>query len=85
MTDQADFDPESIIFKPQHWGQIIASDIGLLMTFAVLGYWAYKRTVSEVVVMYAIPYLWVNHWLVFITYLQHTDPVLRECNLRSAR
>lgn len=23
-----------------------------------------------------MPYLWVNHWLVFITYLQHTDPTL---------
>jgi omega-6 fatty acid desaturase (delta-12 desaturase) len=48
-----------------------------LITFSILGYWAYKRTVSEVVVFYVIPYLWVNHWLVFITYLQHTDPVLR--------
>lgn len=70
------FNPKSIIFKPQHWGQIIASDIGLLITFSILGFWAYKRTVSEVVVFYVIPYLWVNHWLVFITYLQHTDPVL---------
>lgn len=23
--------------------------------------------------VYGIPYLWVNHWLVFITFLQHTD------------
>lgn len=28
------------------------------------------------VLIYGIPYLYVNHWLVFITYLQHTDPVL---------
>ena len=27
-------------------------------------------------IIYGIPYLYVNNWLVFITYLQHTDPVL---------
>jgi omega-6 fatty acid desaturase (delta-12 desaturase) len=27
-------------------------------------------------IIYGIPYLYVNHWLVFITYLQHTDPAL---------
>jgi hypothetical protein len=32
----------------------------------------------EMALMYIITYLWVNHWLVFITYLQHTDPLLRE-------
>jgi omega-6 fatty acid desaturase / acyl-lipid omega-6 desaturase (Delta-12 desaturase) len=26
--------------------------------------------------VYFLPYLWVNHWLVLITFLQHTDPLL---------
>lgn len=26
--------------------------------------------------VYFVPYLWVNHWLVLITFLQHTDPLL---------
>lgn len=26
--------------------------------------------------VYGLPYLWVNHWLVLITFLQHTDPLL---------
>jgi len=26
--------------------------------------------------VYLIPYLWVNHWLVLITFLQHTDPLI---------
>ena len=25
---------------------------------------------------YFVPYLWVNHWIVLITFLQHTDPLL---------
>jgi omega-6 fatty acid desaturase (delta-12 desaturase) len=45
---------------------------------SLLTFWAYQRSFSEVAVIYLIPYLWVNHWLVFITYLQHTDPLLRE-------
>ncbi|CAE7113278.1 unnamed protein product [Rhizoctonia solani] len=26
--------------------------------------------------VYFAPYLWVNHWLILITFLQHTDPLL---------
>lgn len=70
------FDPSSILFKPQHLWQIIASNVGVSITLSVLAFWAYKRSFAEVAVIYLIPYLWVNHWLVFITYLQHTDPVL---------
>jgi omega-6 fatty acid desaturase (delta-12 desaturase) len=34
------------------------------------------RGFREVLVLYVIPYLQVNHWLVAITFLQHTDPLL---------
>jgi len=70
------FNPNAIIFKPQHFWQIIASNIGIALNFATLAYWSYKRSFGEMFVMYFIPYLWVNNWLVFITYLQHTDPML---------
>lgn len=70
------FDPSAVMFKPQHFWQIIASNIGLMITFSALGFWGYKRSFMEVLSIYIIPYLWVNHWLVFITYLQHTDPIL---------
>lgn len=70
------FTPGSIIFKPSHYWQVIASDIGVLLTLAGLGFWAYQRGISEVLRVYGVPYLWVNHWLVFITFLQHTDPAL---------
>lgn len=70
------FEPSSAIFKPEHFKQIIASDIGIAITFAVLAYWGYARGWREVLVLYIIPYLQVNHWLVSITFLQHTDPLL---------
>ncbi|WVQ65742.1 uncharacterized protein L199_003920 [Kwoniella botswanensis] len=70
------FTPSSIIFKASHFWQIIWSDIGIVITLAALAFWAYKRSFSEMFVIYFLPYLFVHNWLVFITYLQHTDPVL---------
>ncbi|WWC70787.1 uncharacterized protein I206_104739 [Kwoniella pini CBS 10737] len=70
------FTPSSIIFKASHFGQIVWSDIGVVLTLAALSYWTYMRGFSEVLIMYILPYLFVNNWLVFITYLQHTDPAL---------
>ena len=55
-----DFQPESVIFKSNHRWQIIISDIGVTITLAVLAFWAYKRSLAEVAVIYGIPYLWVN-------------------------
>jgi omega-6 fatty acid desaturase (delta-12 desaturase) len=54
------FQPSSIIFKPEQRDQILWSDFGLAITFAVLGYWGHVRGFSEVFYMYVIPYLWVN-------------------------
>ncbi|WRT67740.1 uncharacterized protein IL334_004712 [Kwoniella shivajii] len=70
------FDPRSIIFKASHAGQVIWSDIGLVIVLAALGYWSYTRSFREMFVVYGIPYLWVHNWLVMITYLQHTDPAV---------
>jgi omega-6 fatty acid desaturase (delta-12 desaturase) len=70
------FTPSSIIFRPDHKSQIVWSDLGLLIVFAILGYWTAMRGFREVFVLYVLPYLQVNHWLVAITFLQHTDPLL---------
>lgn len=70
------FSPSSILFKATQRWQIIWSDIGVSITLAALGFWGYKRGFAEVALVYGIPYLWVNNWLVMITFLQHTDPIL---------
>ena len=43
---------------------------------AALGWWSYTRGFGEMFRLYFGTYLWVNHWLVLITFLQHTDPIL---------
>ena len=70
------FDPESPIFDKRHFGQILLSDLGIGLTIAALSIWGMNRGFAEVVKYYLIPYFIVNHHLVLITYLQHTDPKL---------
>jgi omega-6 fatty acid desaturase (delta-12 desaturase) len=54
------FDPSAIIFKPSHFWQIIVSNLGLVAAISALAYWSYMRSFTEMMVIYGIPYLWVN-------------------------
>ncbi|KAM9891711.1 hypothetical protein OXX79_010528, partial [Metschnikowia pulcherrima] len=53
---------------------IVLSDVGLLTQFFVLYTWYKNYGAFNVLVNWFLPYLGVNHWLVFLTYLQHTGP-----------
>ncbi|TFK40582.1 fatty acid desaturase [Crucibulum laeve] len=70
------FTPEAVMFAPHQRNQIIMSNVGILTWLAVLGasvnHWGFLTVFKA----YVAPYLWVNHWLVLITFLQHTDPLL---------
>lgn len=56
---------------------VLVSDAFLIGMFTLLTLFGQKMGgFAEVVKYYGIPYLCVNHWLVMITYLQHTDPSL---------
>lgn len=70
------FNPNSIIFDARHRSQIIISDIGIALTLSALFAWGKLSPggFGEVFRYYVAPYFWCNHWLVMITYLQHTDP-----------
>lgn len=68
------FNPKSPIFDKKDYWFVILSDIGLLIQFTVLYTWYQTFGLFNITVNYIIPYLLVNHWLVFITFLQHSDP-----------
>ncbi|CAG8654240.1 7552_t:CDS:2, partial [Scutellospora calospora] len=70
------FNPSSPIFEPKHYNDIIISDIGIIIALSCICYFSYIYSFMTVVKYYLIPYLIVNHWLVLITYLQHTDSKL---------
>ncbi|KAG1898127.1 uncharacterized protein F5891DRAFT_1174257 [Suillus fuscotomentosus] len=58
-----------MMFAPHQRWSIILSDIGIAGSIYTYGFWTVFR-------LYLVPYLWVNYWLVLITFLQHTDPLL---------
>ncbi|TPX10300.1 uncharacterized protein E0L32_008705 [Thyridium curvatum] len=70
------FDPYSAVFRPNEAGYIVLSDIGLAITAACLYMASTVLGGSTVFLLYGVPYLWVHHWLVAITYLHHTHPEL---------
>ncbi|KAG7283991.1 Oleate hydroxylase fah12 [Staphylotrichum longicolle] len=70
------FDPRSPLYENRDAPYILLSDLGLAITISALVYLGKTFGWSNMFVWYFLPYLWVNHWLVAITYLQHTDPTL---------
>ena len=70
------FNPSSPIFSPHEYNKILISDLGIAITVGALVMATKTWGFSTVACFYLLPYLWVNHWLVLITYLQHTDPAL---------
>ena len=68
------FLPTSSLFRPEEWHLILISDIGVGLTLAGLWYTSTIFGYGTVALLYGVPYLWVNHWIVAITYLHHTHP-----------
>ncbi|ODV95766.1 hypothetical protein PACTADRAFT_49219 [Pachysolen tannophilus NRRL Y-2460] len=70
------FNPSSPIFEKNDYWYIILSDIGMISTFTVVYLWYKTFGGFSVLINWFIPWLWTNHWLVFVTFLQHTDPTM---------
>ncbi|EWC43405.1 hypothetical protein DRE_07652 [Drechslerella stenobrocha 248] len=70
------FNQESPLYENKHRNLILLSDVGLITMGYVLYAACQRWGAATVMLWYGVPYLWVNHWLVAITYLQHTDPTL---------
>jgi len=67
------FDPTSPLFAAGDRHFVVQSDIGIGAVVTAIVYSVWQFGAANVMCWYFIPYLWVNFWLVFITYLQHTD------------
>ncbi|KAJ9131282.1 Fatty acid desaturase [Pleurostoma richardsiae] len=70
------FDPRSPTFDNKEAKLVVYSDIGLLLAISTLLFLGHTFGWVNMAVWYILPYFWVNHWLVAITFLQHTDPTL---------
>lgn len=70
------FNPNSVLFDRKSFWYIVLSDLGIMLQLTVLYNWYLKFGAFNVMINWFIPYVFVNHWLVFITFLQHSDPKL---------
>eukprot|EP00183_Erythrolobus_madagascarensis_P006985 CAMPEP_0185846842 /NCGR_PEP_ID=MMETSP1354-20130828/2337_1 /TAXON_ID=708628 /ORGANISM="Erythrolobus madagascarensis, Strain CCMP3276" /LENGTH=435 /DNA_ID=CAMNT_0028547051 /DNA_START=92 /DNA_END=1399 /DNA_ORIENTATION=- len=68
------FVPSNDALFPGNWkAKVLASDVGIVAVLFALYEWSVVYGATQVVALYALPYLFVNMWLVLYTWLQHTD------------
>ncbi|KAG5506366.1 hypothetical protein JIQ42_07984 [Leishmania sp. Namibia] len=67
------FEPSSPLFQKDDWLDIVLSDVGVVAVLLILGLCTYHYGAYNVVCWYVVPYLWTNFWLLYVTYLQHSD------------
>lgn len=60
-------------FKPANRQEILVSDLGIASMVFVLWFCVDYFGAEKVALFYLFPYLWTNHWILTITFLQHTD------------
>ncbi|KAJ7595178.1 delta-12 fatty acid desaturase [Mycena floridula] len=70
------FFPSSPLFKPHERSRIIASNIGLSVMISILYVWTQDVGIKMFCKLYLVPYILTNHWVVMMTYLQHSDPTV---------
>ncbi|CAR26338.1 hypothetical protein ZYGR_0H01470 [Zygosaccharomyces rouxii] len=70
------FYPFTPLFERRDALYVFLSDVGIFTMGLILKIWYDKFGGWSLFINWFVPYLWCNHWLVFITYLQHTDPTL---------
>ncbi|KAG0366015.1 omega3 desaturase [Gamsiella multidivaricata] len=64
------------LFEPHQAKNIFYSNCGIVAMVSILTYLSIVFSPLTVFMYYGIPYLGVNAWIVCITYLQHTDPMV---------
>lgn len=60
---QSHFDPTSAIFRPSERLYVFITDIGILITAAMIYYGSTIFGAWNMFLLYGVPYFWVHHWL----------------------
>ncbi|KAH8648132.1 fatty acid desaturase-domain-containing protein [Tricladium varicosporioides] len=74
IAERSHFNPGGAFFFESEFNAVVISDVGIAT--AVLSLVWIGRTVgfSSLFLLYGQPFLWLNQWIVALTYLQHTHP-----------
>lgn len=70
------FNPSAKMFTARDYWDIVKSDIGIAAALSTIGTFIFHFGFLNVAKYYLVPYLFVNMWLVLITYMQHSDPTV---------
>ncbi|KAI1348141.1 fatty acid desaturase-domain-containing protein [Xylaria sp. FL0043] len=70
--DNSHFMPNSSLFRPDEFWDIALSDVGLLAMMGLVYNLGKMYGFHTILWTYILPLMWVNHWIVMITYLHHT-------------
>ncbi|KAI4601367.1 hypothetical protein KJ359_012559 [Pestalotiopsis sp. 9143b] len=65
------FEPTSGVFRPQEALYIFFSDVGLALVGTAVYQLGKHYGAWTAFLLYVVPYMWVHHWLIAITYLHH--------------
>jgi fatty acid desaturase len=68
------FNPESKFFRKSQARLVRISTLGICVMSITVLIACMQYGASQVWRLYGIPWMLVSHWIVMITYLQHTDP-----------
>lgn len=68
------FNPAAQMFTPRQKYRVMLSNFGLIAVILLLAGLVRSLGWATTFLIYGIPYLWVNHWIVAITYLHHNHP-----------
>jgi bifunctional Delta-12/omega-3 fatty acid desaturase len=74
ILHKSHFNPFGALFLPHEAKAIILSDIGIAVTVASLVFFGRIFGFGTLFLLYGQPFLWLNQWIVAVTYLQHTHP-----------
>jgi omega-6 fatty acid desaturase (delta-12 desaturase) len=67
------FLPNSSIFSKEQRFYVTVSNYGLVVVLGLLSIWINRYGFAHFATRYLFPYLNVNFWLIFYTYMQHTS------------
>ena len=62
------YSPISPVFDKNQYWFIVLSDIGIISTLTVVYQWYKNFGLFNMMINWFVPWLWVNHWLVFVTF-----------------
>ncbi|CAJ2504503.1 Uu.00g118970.m01.CDS01 [Anthostomella pinea] len=74
--DNSHFLPSSSLFRESEGVNILASDLGIACMCGLLYVAGTSFGFQSLLWGYVLPWMWVNHWIVMVTYLHHTSPDL---------